>query len=203
LKWDLEAVDKTLWTADNQFQLPAVREKIGAMMKVTDSTINTVRRIASELRPSILDDLGLLEAVEWQAQNFQARTGIVCHCECSLEEVGLNRDQSTVVFRIFQEALTNILRHAQATRVEVVMENTVGEFVLTIKDNGRGITEEEKTTHLSLGILGIQERAHLVNGRVDVVGSPGRGTLVAVRIPLSGAPQDSNCNYNHEKNSHS
>jgi signal transduction histidine kinase len=72
------------------------------------------------------------------------------------------------------------------------MENRAGEFVLTIKDNGRGITEEEKTTHMSLGILGIQERAHLVGGRVDVLGAPGDGTLVAVRIPLSGAPDDNN-----------
>src|SRR5215475_13807447 len=98
LKWDLEALDKTLSTADNQLQL-ALRETIGAMMKVTDNTINAVRRIASELRPSILDDLGLLEAVEWQAQNCQARTGIVCDCGCLLQEVHLSRDQSTVVFR--------------------------------------------------------------------------------------------------------
>jgi signal transduction histidine kinase len=123
LKWDLEAVDKMLSKTDNQLPLPALREKIGAMLKVNDNTINTVRRIASELRPTILDDLGLLEAVEWQAQKFQARTGIVCDCDCSLEEISLNRDQSTVVFRIFQEALTNILRHAQATKVEIAMEN--------------------------------------------------------------------------------
>ena len=190
LKWDLEALDKTLLSEDCQPALPPLREKIDAMMKATDNTITTVRRIASELRPTLLDDLGLLEAIEWQAQNFQERTGIACNYECSLEEVCLNRDQSTVVFRIFQEALTNILRHAQATRVEVVMEYTAGEFVLTIRDNGRGITEEEKTTHLSLGILGMQERAHLVGGRVDVVGAPGHGTLVAVRIHLSGAPVD-------------
>jgi len=157
------------------------------MMKVTDNTVNAVRRIASELRPRILDDLGLWEAVEWQAQNFQARTGIVCDCECSLEEVHLNRDQSTVVFRIFQEALTNVVRHAQATKVEVLIENMADEFVLTIKDNGRGITQDEKTARLSLGILGMQERAHLAGGHVDVVGAPGHGTLVAVRIPLSGA----------------
>ena len=190
LKWDLEVLDKILSTTDNQSQLTALRETIGAMMKVTDNTINAVRRIASELRPSILDDLGLLEAVEWQAQNFQGRTGIVCDCECSLEEVHLNQDQSTVVFRIFQEALTNVLRHAQATKVKVVMENMADEFMLTIKDNGRGITEDEKTGQLSLGILGMQERAHLAGGHVDVVGAPGCGTLVAVRIPLSGAIHD-------------
>ena len=190
LKWNLEALDKTLSAADNQLQLPALRETIAAMIKVTDNTVNTVRRIASELRPRILDDLGLSEAVEWQAQNFQARTGIVCDCECSLDDVRLNRDQSTVVFRIFQEALTNVLRHAQATKVEVLMENLADEFVLTIKDNGRGITKDEKTAPLSLGILGMQERAHLAGGHVDVVGEPGHGTLVAVRIPLLGSHAD-------------
>lgn len=187
LKWDLENLDKMVLEAGSELQFPALREKIAGMIKVTDSTVNTVRRIASELRPSILDDLGLLEALEWQAQRFQARTGIMCDYTCLLEVAHLARDQSTGVFRIGQEALTNILRHAEATKVEILVEQVPGEFVLAIKDNGRGITEEEKCSHVSLGILGMQERAHLIGAQVDIIGTRGKGTLVTVRVPLSAA----------------
>ena len=187
LKWDLEALEKTLSEADMEFRFPSWQEKIGAMVKATDNIINSVRRIASELRPSILDDLGLVEAVEWQAQHFQTRTGIICRCDCFLQRAWLSRDQSTAVFRILQEALTNILRHAQATEVEIVMEEAADEFVLRINDDGRGITEEDKSAQLSLGLLGMQERAHLVGGQVDVSGIYGKGTQVAVRVPLSSS----------------
>jgi signal transduction histidine kinase len=156
------------------------------MMKLIDNTINVVRRIAAELRPSILDDLGLVEAIEWQAQKFQAQTGIVCRCDCSLEDVELSQDQSTAVFRIFQEALTNILRHAQATSVDITMRKENGELILTISDNGKGITEDEEAGRLSLGILGMRERAHLAGGRIDITGVKGKGTEVIVRVPISG-----------------
>ena len=184
LKWDLEALDKTFSATDGKFRFPAWPEKIRAMIKATDTTINSVRRIASELRPIMLDDLGLVEAIEWQAQNFQSRTGIACHCDCSLQCACLDRDQSTAVFRILQEALTNILRHALATKVEITMRQAANEFVLQISDDGRGITEEEKCAQLSLGLLGMQERAHLIGGRVDIAGTDGKGTQVSVRVPL-------------------
>ena len=141
-----------------------MQNKLAAMMGLTDTTINVVRRIASELRPSILDDLGLVEAIEWQTQQFQARTGIQCCCECSMQSIPLGDQQSTAVFRIVQEALTNILRHAQATRVGVAMREEDGALVLTVTDNGRGITEAEKLSRESLGLLGMQERAHLSEG---------------------------------------
>ena len=152
-------------------------------MALADTTISTVRRIASELRPSILDDLGLVEAIEWQAQQFQARTGIICHCDYSLEAVVLNQEQSTAVFRIFQEALTNILRHAQATRVEIAMKEEAGKFILTISDNGRGITEDDKSRLQSLGLLGMRERADLIGAEIDVAGVEAQGTVVTVRVP--------------------
>ena len=157
------------------------------MMRLTDATVDTVRRISSELRPSILDDLGLAEAIEWQAQQFQARTGIVCHCDCALDNVEFNQEQSTAVFRIVQEALTNSLRHAQATRVDTALKEEAGEVVLTITDNGRGITADEKEGPRSLGLLGMRERAHLIGGRVDITGVEGKGTTVAIRIPLCGS----------------
>lgn len=115
LRWELEELDKMV---DHQApQFATVRTKLGGMIHLTDNTIRVVRGIASELRPSVLDDLGLPEAIEWQAEQFQSRTGIVCHCDCSLQNAYLSDDQSTAVFRIVQEALTNILRHANASRV--------------------------------------------------------------------------------------
>jgi signal transduction histidine kinase len=154
------------------------------MLALTDATIGVVRRIASELRPSVLDVLGLTEAIEWQARQFQDRSGIVVHCQLPGAELELNQEQSTAVFRIFQEALTNILRHAQATEVEVRMVEESDTLVLTIRDNGRGITEEEKSGQLSIGLLGMRERAHLIGGELDITGIPGEGTTVKIRFPI-------------------
>jgi PAS domain S-box-containing protein len=187
LKWELETLDKMLHQPADPGSLKAMEDKLAVMAGLTDTTINAVRRIASELRPSILDDLGLIEAVEWQTQQFQARTGIECHCDCSLQSIPLNDRQCTALFRIVQEALTNILRHAQATRVEVAMRVVDDLLELTVSDNGRGITPAETLSKKSLGLLGMRERAHLIGGRVDITGLPGGGTTVQVRVPLNGA----------------
>jgi signal transduction histidine kinase len=138
------------------------------------------------LRPSVLDDLGLVAAIEWQAQQFQARTGIVCYCDCSLEKVELTEAQSTAVFRILQEALTNVLRHAQATRVDIKISKENDVLALSISDNGKGIPEGETSDQQSLGILGMRERAHLIRGEIDIKGVDGKGTVVIVRVPISG-----------------
>jgi len=185
LKWDLEAADETISESGDQSQLQELRKKIESMMTLTDTTINTVRRISSELRPIALDDLGLTEAIEWQARQFQERTGIIVECECALENLGLSREHSTATFRIFQEALTNILRHAQATTVHIQMKEEDGEIILTISDNGRGIKEDEQSGQRTLGLLGMRERAHLIGGTIEITGSDGKGTLVTVRIPIS------------------
>ncbi len=188
LRWELEALEKMIHDPTDPWHLKVVMQnKLAAMIGLTDTTINVVRRIACELRPSILDDLGLVEAIEWQTQQFQARTGIQCRCECSMASIPLSDQQSTGVFRIVQEALTNILRHAQATRVAVAVREEDGALVLTVTDNGRGITEAEKVSRESLGLLGMQERAHLIGGSVDIVGVPGRGTTLHVRVPLAKA----------------
>jgi PAS domain S-box-containing protein len=184
LKWDLESFDKVISESiDQSSPLRELSEKLAAMVRLSETTINAVRRISSELRPSVLDDLGLVPAIEWQARQFQARTGIICHCECSVETFDLNQDQSTAVFRILQEALTNVLRHAEATRVKIAMKEEAGEFVLTVSDNGRGITDDDKSRLQSLGLLGMRERAHLIGGEIDITGVAGQGTVVTVRVP--------------------
>lgn len=188
LRWELEALEKMIDAPADSWHLKVVmREKLEAMLGLTDTTINVVRGIASDLRPSILDDLGLVEAIEWQTQQFQARTGIQCRCDSSLPSIPLGEQQSTAVFRIVQEALTNILRHAQATRVGVAMSEEDGILVLTVSDNGRGITEAEKLGRNSLGLLGMQERAHLIGGSVDIAGVRDAGTTLHVRVPLATA----------------
>ncbi len=187
LKWDLEKISRILSTPINQSQLEALREKLRALIKLTDMSVSALRRIASELRPSVLDDLGLVAAIEWQAQQFQARTGVICDCDCSLEKVELNEEQSTAVFRIFQEALTNVLRHAQATRVDIKIKKDNGYFMLSISDNGKGMKDGEMSGTESLGLLGMRERAHLIGGEVSITSAEGQGTVVTLRVPIAGS----------------
>jgi PAS domain S-box-containing protein len=186
LRWDLEEVAEGMSGATDLAQFGELTKRIEAVIELTDATVNFVRRIASELRPIALDELGLSEAIEFQARQFQERTGIIVQCDCDQESVDLNGEQSTAVFRIFQEALTNILRHAQATTVQIQLKREKGEIILTIRDNGRGITDDEKSGHRTLGLVGMRERAHLIGGRIEIIGSKGKGTMVIVRIPISG-----------------
>jgi signal transduction histidine kinase len=186
LKWDLEEMDKMLSTSIDQSEHAALRNKLQAPMKLADTAISAIRRIASELRPSILDDLGLVAAIEWQAEQFQSRTGIVCQCDCSLEKVELTEQQSTAFFRILQEALTNVLRHAQATKVNIKIKKEKGYFTLSVSDNGKGISESEKSEQQSLGILGMRERAYLIGGEVSITSAEGQGTVVTLRVPIVG-----------------
>ena len=186
LRWDLQSLNHLVAESADRSQVLMLREKIESMMGLTDASIGTVRRIASELRPPVLDDLGLVDAIEWQTQQFQLRTGIACDCDCALEGIDVNREQATAVFRIFQEALTNILRHAQATAVHVSLEREFDELVLTIRDNGRGITADEQAKPKSLGVLGMRERAQLIGATLEIVGVPSDGTTVRLRTPLPG-----------------
>jgi PAS domain S-box-containing protein len=163
---------------------PALLAKTQAMSDLIDNTIQTVRRISTELRPGILD-LGLVATIEWQLQEFQSRTGIESKLIGLPEETALDADGSTTAFRILQEILTNVVRHAQASQIEVTLEETPALLTLEVRDNGRGITESEIHNPKSIGLLGMQERARLRGGDVHLHGSPGRGTTVIVRLPLS------------------
>jgi PAS domain S-box-containing protein len=185
LKWDLEGIESRLLATNGSSTIDDIRKQIGSMTSLIESTINTVRRISSELRPGVLDDLGLVAAVEWQGQQFQKRTGLNVHWESDLDVVEISREAATSVFRIFQEVLTNVLRHSHAKNVYVQLLEHSDHLELKVVDDGRGITEEEKQNTRSFGLLGMRERALLVGGEVRVSGSPNEGTTVVVTIPLS------------------
>ena len=161
-----------------------LREKTRAMSELIDATAQTVRQIAAELRPGVLDDVGLVAAVEWQLQEFQARTGIQCQLTGVVEESALDADLSTAAFRIFQEALTNVARHAQASRLKVNLEETATHLTLQMRDNGQGISYGEINHPKSIGLLGMRERARQRGGTLEIHGTPGSGTTVTLRLPL-------------------
>jgi signal transduction histidine kinase len=159
-------------------------ERAKSMSALIDSTIQTVRRIAADLRPGILDNLGLVAAVEWQASEFQTRTGIHCRVSSNLRDASLASESATAVFRIFQETLTNVARHAQATIVSVDLGEEKGCIVLQVVDNGRGIDLAELTQSKSVGLLGMRERAAILGGDLVISGAPGQGTTVILSVPL-------------------
>jgi hypothetical protein len=133
-------------------------------LSLVDETIRSVRRISTELRPGILDHLGLVAAVEWAAEEFQERTGIQCQVSLPETNPAIDAERATALFRIFQETLTNIARHAGATQVRIVLSLESGHFALEVRDNGRGIGEDQLSGSGSLGILGMRERALLLGG---------------------------------------
>jgi PAS domain S-box-containing protein len=163
---------------------PMMRKKLESISTLVDGTIQSVQRIATELRPVVLDQLGLIPAIEWQAHEFQARTGIQCTLDVYLRAVTLSHAGSTAMFRIFQEILTNVARHAQASVVHITLQEQAGSLVLDVRDNGRGVTDAELADPHSLGLVGMRERALLLGGETIFTGSPGTGTAVRVRIPL-------------------
>jgi PAS domain S-box-containing protein len=163
-------------------------KRIRSTRQLADSIIQSIRRISTELRPAVLD-LGLAAAVEWQVQEFQARSGVQCTVRLlTREEVASNA--STAMFRIFQETLTNVARHAKATRAEVVLQKQRDRLVLLIRDNGRGFDQADPSLSKSLGLLGMRERAAILGGRVNISSAPGKGTTVTAWIPLP-SPEES------------
>jgi signal transduction histidine kinase len=185
LKMDLAWLEKKFSETNHPLSLRPLRQKTRKMPEVVDAIISTVRKIATELRPGVLDDLGLEAAIEWQIQDFQKRTGIRCEFASNLNDARLGPDRATAVFRIFQETLTNIVRHANATRVKIKLEATRGKLILKVEDNGRGVTARDLSGAKSLGLLGMRERATMLDGEVTIVGRRGKGTTVGLRIPLA------------------
>jgi signal transduction histidine kinase len=179
LKMDL------IWVAN---RLPGdqrvLSEKAKSMSGLIDDTIQSVRKIASRLRPEVLDQLGLTAAIGWHAADFRKRTGIRCNLVLPSDTLMLDRERSTAAFRIFQELLTNVARHANATRIDVALRVDSGALVLTVEDNGKGIAESAIHDPKSLGLLGMRERVLPFGGAIEVAGVQGKGTKVRVSISL-------------------
>jgi PAS domain S-box-containing protein len=169
-------------------RLPAnnknIRGKTRSMSELVDSTIESVHKITMELRPSLLDDLGLPAAIEWQTGDFQKRSGIRCQSNIRCNTDLINKDMATSIFRIFQETLTNIVRHSKATQCKVNLTEKGNELCLDVTDNGIGITQWQIDDSKSFGIIGMRERAHLWGGTVNVRSAKPSGTTVRVLIPV-------------------
>lgn len=161
----------------------AIANKLQAMAGLIELSIKSVQQIASELRPPALDHFGLGEAIEWEAAMFEQRTGIRCRLGAKRPAHELASERAMAVFRIFQEALTNVARHAGAGAVRVSLRETRRELVLEIRDNGRGVEPEALTRPSSTGLLGMQERARLLGGSLTIAGARGRGTRIVLRVP--------------------
>lgn len=179
LKMDLSYLAKKLPPEPS-----SLRTKVDHMLTFVDKTIQSVKRITMDLRPGLLDHLGLVAAMEWQADEFQGRTGIRCSLMVEPDDIILRPDQATSVFRIFQEALTNVARHSQATDVRTSLIAKEGILEMTVRDNGIGITEEQIQSAKSYGLMGIKERAYFCGGRADISGKKGEGTTVVISIPF-------------------
>lgn len=162
--------------------------RLRRMGLTVDATISEVRRISAELRPGMLDELGLAATADWQVQEFTERTGVVCVLESSIEDTPVSRELATALFRVLQECLTNIARHARASRIEVSLTRTESEIVLRVRDDGRGILEGQARSPLALGILGMKERCRSLGGELTIEGLYGGGTLVTARVPMGAAP---------------
>ena len=161
-----------------------VAKKLSDIETLLDGTVAATRRISADLRPLMLDDLGLVPAVEWLVQKFTERNGIPCELELRAADLELEDAHATAVFRILQESLTNAARHAQASRVEVSIDRRDGAIALRVRDNGRGFSSSDQGKAGSFGLMGLRERTYLLGGEVSIASEPGRGTTIEVRIPL-------------------
>ena len=168
-----------------------LNNKVRSMVEQVDSTIAAVQRLATQLRPALLDNLGLVAAIEWQSQDFQKRTGIPCTCVTSADDIEMEPERATAVFRICQEALTNTARHAHATAVTVKLVSHHNALQMVVADNGVGIPDSKASDRQSLGLLGMQERAAQFGGKITFEGDPEKGTTVTVCLPVGGRQPES------------
>jgi PAS domain S-box-containing protein len=190
LKLDVAWAHKRITESIEPARHAMVLARLTSARELLDSTIQSVRDIATTLRPGVLDELGLEAAVEWQAREFQHRTGIACGTTIRPRNLGLSPEQSTALFRILQEILTNVARHAHATNVDVRLEQSGEEVSLQVGDNGRGISSVEQSGPKSFGLLGMRLRAQQQGGSFDIRSTSGTGTTVIVSIPLYRTTDD-------------
>jgi PAS domain S-box-containing protein len=176
----------TIWVRDSGGLTDDAKAKMAGMLEMLDRAVASTRRIAADLRPLLLDDLGLAPAIEWLASNFTQRSGIACQLNVD-EELELPEPYATAVFRIVQESLVNVAKHAQATEAVVTVERAGDTVTLSVKDNGRGFSTSAPRKPQSLGLMGLRERAQLLKGQFSLTSEPGQGTHVQVRIPMQKA----------------
>lgn len=177
----------TTWLRDNLAAPPqAVADKLAGMLAMLDASVAATRRIASDLRPLLLDDLGLVPAIEWLTQNFTQRSGVACALRLD-ETLELHEPYATAVFRIVQESLANVAKHARASQVEVGVELRPHEVTLRVRDNGTGFETGAPRKLNSLGLAGLRERAQMLKGTVSIVSAPGQGTTIEACIPVAPA----------------
>jgi PAS domain S-box-containing protein len=180
LKIDISFLSKKINTKDKE-----VKQKINTINKLLDETVKTVRRIATELRPLILDNLGFIEAMKWQSEEFKKRSGIRIEFTSSVNEIILPDNILIGLFRIYQEALTNIARHSEATIVSAIFERNEKNVILCIKDNGKGFNAASIDNKKTLGLLGIKERALMMGGICKISGITGKGVIISISVPLN------------------
>jgi PAS domain S-box-containing protein len=161
-----------------------IKSKFNSVEKLIDNSIESVQKISSKLRPGLLDELGLIPAIEWQTQDFMEKTGIDCECTLPKEEIILEQEKSTALFRIFQESIFNTARHANASKIFINLRAANNDLVLEIIDNGKGITQNQINDPKSLGLLGMKERALILGGSVEIKSSMNNGTIVKAVIPF-------------------
>jgi len=187
LKIDLSWLSKKLPEGQK-----SLAEKTTSMLKLVNSTVKAVKRISTGLRPALLDDLGLVAAMEWQAGEFQARTGIKTGLSFKPDDIIVDNERATALFRIFQEVLTNVARHAAATRIDASLRKEGGVLELSMSDNGKGIGQKMINSSKSLGLIGMRERCQHLGGAIAIRGKPGQGTTITVNLPAGEASSDKN-----------
>jgi PAS domain S-box-containing protein len=180
LKMDISWLGKKLCTENE-----SIRNKVNSSLELIDITIHTVRKLATKLRPGILDDLGLAEAIKWHSSEFSKRTGVVIAFCTDVADSNLSPAISIALFRIYQESLTNVARHANATAVCSSLKIDGTNIVLTVADNGTGFNTSQQTKRKTLGLLGMKERVTMFNGKYSIESTPGKGTQVVVQIPMA------------------
>ena len=186
LSLDLSWLNNRLTGERDMLDIDLIKSRTHAMFNLIDSTVQTVQRISSELIPGVLEHLGLAEAIRWQVDRYRNRTGISYDVNITNDNIELNQNSSIAIFRIFQETLTNIVRHADATEVKVLLEMDDNELTLEVEDNGKGIQDVHITSPESVGLIGMRERARILGGKVNISGSPGIGTKVKMIIAMNG-----------------
>jgi PAS domain S-box-containing protein len=184
IKFDLGWVERGIATHSNITTPEILFSRFSEMRHSVDAAINCVQKIATELRPVVLDCLGLCATIEWQARDFQSRTGIECLADVPAEEMVKDRDAATAIFRILQETLTNVSRHSKATQVKILLQIETGQIHLRVHDNGCGVSLDSINNPMSIGLAGMRERAQLLGGHFEIQSRPGSGTTIEVRLPL-------------------